>query len=112
VSVVLAAPVGLSAKAVRRARVPVTEQWLAGAGMVLIVLACWTVTLVPQHVGEQGRITCIEEPMFGLTAEAQLSSPACIRANRQTVGLGSAGAVAGVDIDALGLRAASRRARS
>lgn len=112
VSVVLAALLGVAVRAAHRARVRVPVRWLAGAGMVLVVLACWVVTLVPQHVGDQGRITCIEEPLFGLTGDSQLSSPACIHANRQTVGLSVAGAVAVVAVGGVALRTVGRRARS
>ncbi|MFI2753878.1 hypothetical protein ACGIF2_10630 [Cellulomonas sp. P22] len=85
-------------------------RWLVGVASVLLVLVCWMLTLVPQQVDTaNGTVTCIEEPLFGMSARSQLSSPGCVRVNRWVTGLSLAGASAVVVTGVLVLRAAERR---
>ncbi|MCC2318521.1 hypothetical protein [Cellulomonas chengniuliangii] len=87
-------------------------RWLVGIVSVPLVLACWMVTAAPQQVETaNGVVTCIEEPMFGMSARSQLSSPGCVRVNRWVTGVSLAGAAGVVAAGVMVLRAAERRSR-
>lgn len=85
VSLVFAALVGVCVRTCVRAHVlPVALRWAAGTVLVLSVAGFWLSTLAPR-TNPDGGATCIEEPLVGMLAASQLSSPGCATANQEAV---------------------------